>query len=115
MPVSDARKRANTKWNASRDNITIRVEKETGAAIRSAAAAAGLSVTQYILACLNGAAPAPAVQSPGLADPAVTEHIEKTGEAEAEFIARAISDTIGRDNTLLRLGMPIQKKKGPEA
>lgn len=114
MPVSDTRKRANTKWNASRDNITIRVEKDTGAAIRAAAAAAGLSVTQYILDRLSGAAPVPS-SAPAAPDPVLAEHIEKTGETEAEFIARAISDTIGRDNTLLRLGMPIQKKKGPEA
>ena len=49
MPVSEAKKKANAKWNASRDNILIRPSKETGAAIRSAAAAAGLSVQQFIL------------------------------------------------------------------
>lgn len=53
MPVSEARKRANTKWNASRDAITIRVEKEEGAAIREAAAAFDLSVTQYLLLKLH--------------------------------------------------------------
>lgn len=49
MPVSDAHKRASKKWNDSRDNIMIRPDKETGAAIRAAAAAAGQSVQQFIL------------------------------------------------------------------
>lgn len=53
MPVSEARKKANTKWNASQDAITIRIKKEEGAAIRAAAAAAGLSVTQYILQAVH--------------------------------------------------------------
>lgn len=49
MPVSDAHKRASKKWNDSRDNIMIRPDKETGAAIRAAAAVAGQSVQQFIL------------------------------------------------------------------
>ena len=49
MSVSDAHKRASAKWNQSRDSITIRPTKETGASIRAAAAAAGLSVQQFIL------------------------------------------------------------------
>ena len=49
MSVSEAHKKASAKWNSSRDNIMIRPDKETGAAIRTAAAAAGLSVQQFIL------------------------------------------------------------------
>lgn len=49
MPTSEAQKRAALKWNKSRDTFTIRPDKETGAAIRSAAAAAGQSNQQYIL------------------------------------------------------------------
>lgn len=49
MSVTEAHKRASRKWDSSRDNIMIRPDKETGAAIRSAAAAAGLSVQQFIL------------------------------------------------------------------
>ena len=49
MSVSDAHKKASAKWNSSRDNIMIRPDKETGAAIRAAAAAAGLSLQQFIL------------------------------------------------------------------
>lgn len=53
MATSDAQKRASYKWNASRDNITIRPDKETGAKIRQAAADAGQSVQQYILWALS--------------------------------------------------------------
>jgi hypothetical protein len=49
MPVSEAKKKANARWNASKDNIMIRPTKEEGAAIRAAAAAAGQSNQQYIL------------------------------------------------------------------
>lgn len=49
MAVSDAHKRASAKWNASRDNIMIRPEKEEGQKIREAAARAGQSVQAYIL------------------------------------------------------------------
>ena len=49
MAVSDAHKRASAKWNASRDNIMIRPEKEEGQKIRAAAARAGQSVQTFIL------------------------------------------------------------------
>lgn len=49
MAVSDAHKRASAKWNASRDNIMIRPEKEEGQKIRDAAARAGQSVQAFIL------------------------------------------------------------------
>lgn len=49
MAVTAAHARASTKYNASRDNIMIRPDKETGAEIRQAAAAAGQSVQGYIL------------------------------------------------------------------
>ena len=53
MATSEAQKRASYKWNSSRDNITIRPDKETGAKIRQAAADAGQSVQQYILQAVN--------------------------------------------------------------
>lgn len=55
MAVSEAHKRASSKWNKSRDNIMIRPEREEGARIRAAAAAAGLSVQAYILGILRDA------------------------------------------------------------
>ena len=53
MAVSDAHKRASRKWDSARDSITIRPPKEVGAAIRAAAASAGMSIQQYILAALS--------------------------------------------------------------
>lgn len=53
MPVSNAQKKASEKWESTRDRITIKPDKETGAAIRAAASAAGLSVTQFILKALR--------------------------------------------------------------
>lgn len=49
MPVSEAKKKANARWNASKDNIMIRPDKEDGAAIRKAADEVGQSLQQYIL------------------------------------------------------------------
>lgn len=53
MSVSEAHKKASRKWDSSRDNIMIRPDKETGSRIRAAAAAAGLSLQQYILAAVE--------------------------------------------------------------
>ncbi len=111
MPVSEAKKKANAKWNASRDNIMIRPDKETGAAIRAAAAAAGQSNQQYILQ---------ATQDRILAgDPysidreKVEQHILKTGESAPEFVNRAIDETIVRDEQLEKLHM-LKRKSGRE-
>ena len=49
MAVSVVHKRVSAKWNASRDNIMIRPEKEEGQKIRDAAAKAGQSVQAFIL------------------------------------------------------------------
>lgn len=49
MPISEAKKKANVKWNASKDNLMIRPSKEEGAMIRAAATAANQSNQQYIL------------------------------------------------------------------
>ena len=53
MATSEARIRANVKYNKSRDNIMIRPSKETGQQIRQAAAEAGQSVQQYILQAVS--------------------------------------------------------------
>lgn len=52
MSISEAKSKANSRWNAKQDNIMIRPDKATGAAIRAAAAASGQSLTQYILSAL---------------------------------------------------------------
>lgn len=47
--TSAAKRRANAAYNRRQDNIMIRPDKETGARIRAAAAAAGQSVQRYII------------------------------------------------------------------
>lgn len=49
MPVSQAKRRNNDKYNAKCDRITVWPLKPEGAAIRAAAAAAGESLQGYIL------------------------------------------------------------------
>ena len=53
MATSEARIRANVKYNKSRDYIMIRPSKEIGQQIRQAAAEAGQSVQQYILQAVS--------------------------------------------------------------
>ena len=53
MATSEARIRANVKYNKSRDNIMVRPSKEIGQQIRQAAADAGQSVQQYILQAVS--------------------------------------------------------------
>lgn len=106
MPTSEAQKRASLKWNKSRDTFTIRPDKETGAAIRAAAAAAGQSNQQYILQAaqerMEGTL-ANLINPQTSAD--LKQHIEKTGETAPAFVERAIHDTIDRDNQLFKMGM----------
>lgn len=108
MSSTEAQKRAVKKWTDKRDNITIRIEKDTGSMIRASAAAAGLSVTQYILDRVNGEGVAS--DDPLKLDyPAIREHTEKTGETVPGFVNRAVRDTIDRDNAMLKMGLPINK------
>lgn len=104
MPSTEAQKRAVVKYNQSRDNIMIRPDKETGAAIRAAAAEAGQSNQQYILQAtlerMQGGTGLPREDQRR-----VDQHIEKTGEAAPAFISRAITDTIDRDNQLFQMGL----------
>jgi len=109
MPVSEAKKKANAKWNASKDNIMIRPDKETGAAIRAAAAEAGQSNQQYILQAtldrMNGTGGDPY----GLDREKLQQHTQETGETVPAFLNRAVDETIGRDHQLAAI-LKDQKK-----
>ena len=106
-PVSDAHKRASRKWDSSRDNIMIRPDKETGAAIRAAAAKAGQSNQQYILQAtldrMNGTGGDPY----GLDREKLQQHTQKTGETVPAFLNRAVDETIERD----KFTAAIQKER----
>lgn len=49
MPVTESKRRANDKYNASCDYISIRPKRDVGNLIRAAAKNAGQSVQGYIL------------------------------------------------------------------
>lgn len=105
MAVSDAHKRASYKYNNGRDNIMIRPTKEEGEQIRAAAAAAGQSVQTYILGRISGRGDAPA--DPQYITPEAlnqaTQAAQAAGEELDAWIARAISDTAARDQTMRKL------------
>ena len=93
MAVTEAHKRASRKWDSARDNIMIRPDKETGAAIRAAAAAAGQSNQQYILQATLAR-----MDGEELIDrEKIEQHIEKTGESVNQFVNRAVDQTIKND------------------
>ena len=108
MAVSNARKKANSKWNASRDNITIRLEKDTGSAIRAAAAVQEISVTQYILNCVNATAPGGDFSLPVMLQKKIYDHLKITGESLGDFLARAAASTMDIDNETLEKGLPLK-------
>lgn len=53
MPLSEARRRGNDKYNAKCDRIIIQPLKDKGAAIRQAAQTAGESLQGYILRAID--------------------------------------------------------------
>lgn len=53
MPLSEARRRGNDKYNAKCDRIIIQPLKDKGAAIRQAAQRAGESLQGYILRAVD--------------------------------------------------------------
>jgi len=99
MSASEAQKKASAKWDANRDRITIKLEKETGAAIRAAAAAASQSVTQYIIDHIQSGGTLPIDYA------AINAHIAITGETLTDFVNRAVKDTIARDTNMIKMGM----------
>lgn len=64
--ASPAHIAANVRYNKSRDSITIRPDKATGAAIRAAAERAGVPLQRFIIDCCAPylvAAPAPEAEA----------------------------------------------------
>ena len=105
MPTSEAQKRAVKKWDSTRDKILIRPDKETGAAIRAAAAEAGQSNQQYILQATAERMTGGGGDPYNLDTERIRQHTEKTGETEPAFVNRAVRDTIDRDNQLFKMGL----------
>lgn len=105
MPVSDAKKKANARWNASKDNIMIRPTKEEGAAIRAAALAAGQSNQQYILQATRERMSKEAIERDTGPAEATQEAAEAAGETVPQFIGRAVDSQVEQDRRAMRLGI----------
>ena len=120
---SDARKKANQKWDsANLDRLSLALPKGKKDIIKAHAVAQGASVNGFISSAIDAAlSPQKAVEerigdfTPLVAPEDIAKvnaHIERTGEVTSAFISRAISDTIDRDEALLKMGIsPARKEK----
>lgn len=125
MAISKAQQDAVNKYKrANYDRLELLVLKGKKDIIKAYAAAHGESVNGFInnaIDCMmNGVQPtesplnasAPLVVSDDIAR--VKAHTEVTGEATEEFMHRAITDTIDRDSSLIKMGISPSKKKSGE-
>lgn len=119
MAISEARKKANQKWDAANlDRMSLAVPKGTKDAIKAHAAGAGESVNGFINRLIDGALSGDATV--GLSDAAGAENefnihlhpetikaakiaAEAATEPIGEFIARAVTHEAERDKRALAL------------
>lgn len=119
MAISEARKKANQKWDAANlDRMSLAVPKGTKDAIKAHAAGAGESVNGFINRLIDGALSGDATVGPSDAAGAENEfnihlHPETIKAAQiaadaatepvVEFIARAVTHEAERDKRALAL------------
>lgn len=119
MAISEARKKANQKWDAANlDRMSLAVPKGTKDAIKAHAAGAGESVNGFINRLIDGALSGDATVGPSDAAGAENEfniHLhpetikaaqiaaEAATEPIGEFIARAVTHEAERDKRALAL------------
>lgn len=119
MAISEARKKANQKWDAANlDRMSLAVPKGTKDAIKAHAAGAGESVNGFINRLIDGALSGDATVGPSDAAGAENEfnihlHPETIKSAKiaadaatepvGEFIARAVTHEAERDKRALAL------------
>lgn len=119
MAISEARKKANQKWDAANlDRMSLAVPKGTKDAIKAHAAGAGESVNGFINRLIDGALSGDATVGPSDAEGAENEfniHLhpetikaaqiaaEAATEPIGEFIARAVTHEAERDKRALAL------------
>lgn len=117
--VSKAQQRSVNKYvKENYDRINVTFSKGRKDVIKVFADAQGESVNGFINRAVSAAmsgeqavgdyAPAPLVTPERFAK--ISEHIKRTGETPEEFISRAISDTIARDEALLKMGISPARK-----
>ena len=119
MAISEARKKANQKWDAANlDRMSLAVPKGTKDAIKAHAAGAGESVNGFINRLIDGALSGDATVGPSDAAGAENEfniHLhpetikaakiaaDAATEPVGEFIARAVTHEAERDKRALAL------------
>ena len=98
MPVSEAKRKNNDKYNATCDYISVRPKKEIGAEIRAAAQASGQSLQGYILQACRAAMDPITVSIPltgeGVSPEAVKQAAEAAGMSVNAWIIQAIKDKL---------------------
>ena len=114
MPVSESRKRANAKWDsANLDRISLALPKGSRERIKAFAESQGESVNSFVKKAIDeamsGCSGVSADDIVSLDYEAINAHIQKTEETTAEFLARAVRDTMNRDESMLQMGLKIVK------
>lgn len=121
MAISEAKRKANQKWDsANMATLACKVKREQAAQFRTYCEGRGETVNAalqgFVSLCIGDSktscgAPerpvsdfAPLVEQGGDIEQ-INAHITQTGEAASEFVKRAIADTIKRDAMLLKMGM----------
>ena len=130
MPVSEAKKKANAKWdNENMATIACKMKKNQAERFKSYCIAQGKTsnavLREYVLRCIGEAQDVPSVPdslqegggvnlSPETMETA-QQAAQSAGETLAQFIDRAVSAQSERDKSLLRMGInPSEKRNGQE-
>lgn len=116
MAVSDAQKKSAQKWDAANlDRMSLALPKGKKDVIKSAAAAVGESMNQYIsgaidlrLGGVSGGDSVPLLSPAALS--AAKDGAEKAGETLPIFLERAVNDEILRDERKRKLDSQLLKK-----
>ena len=120
MAISEAKRKANQKWDsANMATLACKVKREQAAQFRTYCEGRGETVNAALQGfvslctgdsktpCDTSECPvsdfAPLVEQGDIEQ--INAHITQTGEAASEFVKRAIADTIKRDAMLLKMGM----------
>lgn len=120
---TEAQKKSAKKWDsANLDRLSLALPKGKKDIIKAHATAQGESVNGFISSAIDAALSPQGVAEDRTGDftplvapediAKVNAHTERTGEGTSAFISRAISDTIDRDEALLKMGIsPARKEK----
>ena len=103
--ISKAQQKCVSRYEAANyDKILVRVPKGQRETVKAQADAAGKSLNAYLIGLIEGETPAPAPQAPQYLTPEALEQATQAAQAAGEeltaWIARSISDTAKRDQSI---------------